>query len=122
MSVVRPRHSDDPIQYDPAAVYAAGTVSPAAVAGLAGRLDAARAESLADLDRWRGGGAKPGFHYGATDPFGYKAVENKVHVNDLHATLLHLLGIDHQQLTYRHNGRNFRLTDVGGQVIHDLIA
>ena len=69
-----------------------------------------------------GGGAKPGFHYGATDPFGYKAVENKVHVNDLHATLLHLLGIDHQQLTYRHNGRNFRLTDVGGQVIHDLIA
>jgi hypothetical protein len=69
-----------------------------------------------------GGGAKPGFHYGATDPFGYKAVENKVHVNDLHATLLHLLGIDHQHLTYRHNGRNFRLTDVGGQVIHDLIA
>ena len=69
-----------------------------------------------------GGGVKPGFHYGATDPFGYKAVENKVHVNDLHATLLHLLGIDHERLTYRHNGRNFRLTDVGGQVIHDLIG
>jgi hypothetical protein len=49
-------------------------------------------------------------------------VENKVHVNDLHATLLHLLGIDHEQLTYRHNGRNFRLTHVGGHVIHDLIA
>jgi glucose-6-phosphate isomerase len=60
MSVVRPKLSDDPIQYDPAAVFAAGTVSPAAVAGLAGRLDAARAESLADLDRWRSGGAKPG--------------------------------------------------------------
>jgi hypothetical protein len=45
-----------------------------------------------------------------------------VHVNDLHATLLHLLGIDHERLTYRHNGRNFRLTDVGGQVIHDLVA
>ncbi len=69
-----------------------------------------------------GGGVKGGFHYGATDPFGYKAVENKVHVNDLHATLLHLLGIDHTRLTYRHNGRNFRLTDVGGQVVHDLIA
>jgi hypothetical protein len=69
-----------------------------------------------------GGGVKPGYHYGSTDPFGYKAVENKVHVNDLHATLLHLLGIDHEQLTYRHNGRNFRLTDVGGHVIHDVIA
>jgi len=69
-----------------------------------------------------GGGVKGGFHYGATDPFGYKAVENRVHVNDLHATLLHLLGIDHERLTYRHNGRNFRLTDVGGQVIRDLMA
>ena len=69
-----------------------------------------------------GGGVKGGFHYGSTDPFGYKAVENKVHVNDLHATLLHLLGIDHEQLTYRHNGRNFRLTDVGGHVIRDVIA
>ena len=49
-------------------------------------------------------------------------MENKVHVNDLHATLLSMLGIDHEQLTYRHNGRNFRLTDVGGHVIHDLIA
>jgi hypothetical protein len=69
-----------------------------------------------------GGGVKGGFHYGATDPFGYKAVENKVHVNDLHATLLHLMGIDHERLTYRHNGRNFRLTDVGGEVIRDVIA
>jgi hypothetical protein len=69
-----------------------------------------------------GGGVKRGHHYGATDPFGYKAVENKVHVNDLHATLLHLLGIDHEKLTYRHNGRNFRLTDVGGTVIRDLLG
>ena len=69
-----------------------------------------------------GGGVKGGFHYGSTDPFGYKAVENKVHVNDLHATLLHLLGINHEQLTYRHNGRNFRLTDVGGSVISDILA
>ena len=69
-----------------------------------------------------GGGVKPGFHYGATDPFGYKAIENKVHVNDLHATMLHLLGIDHERLTYRHNGRAYRLTDVGGRVVHDVIA
>jgi hypothetical protein len=69
-----------------------------------------------------GGGVKGGHHHGATDPFGYKAVEDKVHVNDLHATLLHLLGIDHEKLTYRHNGRDFRLTDVGGQVIRDVIA
>jgi uncharacterized protein (DUF1501 family) len=69
-----------------------------------------------------GGGVKGGFHYGSTDPFGYKAVENKVHVNDLHATLLHLLGINHELLTYRHNGRNFRLTDVGGSVIPDILA
>jgi hypothetical protein len=69
-----------------------------------------------------GGGVKGGFHYGATDPFGYKAVEKKVGVNDLHATILHLLGIDHEKLTYRHNGRDFRLTDVGGTVIRDVIA
>ncbi len=69
-----------------------------------------------------GGGVKGGFHYGATDEFGYKAVEQKVGVNDLHATILHLLGIDHEKLTYRHSGRDFRLTDVGGTVIHDVIA
>jgi len=69
-----------------------------------------------------GGGVKGGFHYGATDPFGYKAVEKKVHVNDLHATLLHLLGIEHEKLTYRSNGRHFRLTDVGGSVVTDIIA
>jgi arylsulfatase A-like enzyme len=69
-----------------------------------------------------GGGVKRGFHYGATDDFGYKAVEKKVGVNDLHATILHILGIDHEKLTYRHNGRDFRLTDVGGTVIRDVLA
>jgi hypothetical protein len=69
-----------------------------------------------------GGGAKGGTVYGATDEFGFKAQENPVHVHDLHATILHLLGFDHTKLTYRHAGRDFRLTDVYGNVIHDLIA
>ncbi len=69
-----------------------------------------------------GGGVKRGLHYGATDPFGYKAVEKKVHVNDLHATLLHLMGLNHEDLTYRFNGRDFRLTDVAGSVINDILA
>ena len=69
-----------------------------------------------------GGGVKPGFVYGATDEFGYKAVENKVHMHDLHATLLHLLGFDHTRLTFRFGGRDMRLTDVHGTVIRDLIA
>ncbi len=70
-----------------------------------------------------GGGTRGGgFHYGATDEFGYKAVEKKVHVNDLHATILHQLGLDHEKLTYRHNGRDFRLTDVGGHVLREILA
>ncbi len=69
-----------------------------------------------------GGGIKGGVHHGATDEFGYKAVEDKVHVNDLHATLLHLLGLDHEKLTYRHNGRDYRLTDLGGRVISEILA
>jgi hypothetical protein len=69
-----------------------------------------------------GGGVKGGQVYGATDEFGFQAVENKVHVHDLHATLLHLLGFDHKQLTYRYAGRDFRLTDVHGQVVKALIA
>ena len=69
-----------------------------------------------------GGGIKGGAHYGASDEFGYKAVENRVHVNDLHATILHLLGIDHERLTYFFNGRNFRLTDVAGKVINEILA
>jgi Protein of unknown function (DUF1501) len=69
-----------------------------------------------------GGGVKGGKAYGATDEFGFQAVENKVHVHDLHATLLHLMGFDHERFTYRYAGRDFRLTDVYGRVIHDLIA
>jgi hypothetical protein len=69
-----------------------------------------------------GGGVKGGTHYGKTDDVGHKAVENKVSLNDLHATVLHLLGIDHEKLTYKFNGRNFRLTDVAGQVVKEVIA
>ena len=69
-----------------------------------------------------GGGVKGGFHYGATDEFGYKAVENKVHVNDLHATLLHLMGLNHEKLTFRNNGRDYRLTDLGGRVLTEILA
>ena len=69
-----------------------------------------------------GGGIKGGQTYGATDDFGFQAVEDKVHVHDLHATILHLLGFDHKRLTYRFAGRDFRLTDVHGRVVEELIA
>ena len=69
-----------------------------------------------------GAGVKGGYHHGATDDFGYKAMIDKVHVNDLHATLLRLLGLDHERLTYRFNGRDFRLTDVGGEVMKDILS
>jgi hypothetical protein len=69
-----------------------------------------------------GGGIKGGMTYGATDEIGYAAVENRMHVHDLHATILHLMGIDHEKLTYRYSGRDFRLTDVHGQVASDILA
>jgi hypothetical protein len=69
-----------------------------------------------------GGGVKGGMTYGATDEFGFQAVEKKVHVHDLHATILHLLGFDHEKLTYRYAGRDFRLTDVHGNVVKEVIA
>ncbi|MEM6778289.1 MAG: DUF1501 domain-containing protein [Planctomycetota bacterium] len=69
-----------------------------------------------------GGGVKGGCSYGSTDEHGYEAVEDKVHIHDWHATVLHLLGLDHERLTYRHAGRDFRLTDVHGNVVHDIIA
>ena len=69
-----------------------------------------------------GGGVRGGYVHGATDEFGFKAVENPVHVHDLHATILQLLGFDHEKLTYRYAGRDFRLTDVHGKVVHELIA
>ncbi|MGY8749647.1 MAG: DUF1501 domain-containing protein [Pirellulales bacterium] len=69
-----------------------------------------------------GGGVKGGISYGATDEFGLTAVEDRVHVHDLHATILHLMGLDHERLTYRYSGRDYRLTDVSGTVISDIIA
>jgi hypothetical protein len=69
-----------------------------------------------------GGGVKGGYVHGATDEFGCHAVEDRVHVHDLHATILHLLGLDHERLTYRYSGRNFRLTDVHGRVVQDIIT
>ncbi|HTU18811.1 MAG TPA: DUF1501 domain-containing protein [Gemmataceae bacterium] len=69
-----------------------------------------------------GGGVRGGMVHGSTDEFGYHAIEGKVHMHDLHATLLYLLGLDHEQLTYRHDGRDFRLTDVHGRVVGDILA
>ena len=69
-----------------------------------------------------GGGVKGGVSYGETDEFGHKAAIDKAHVNDLHATILHLLGMDHEKMTYRYNGRDFRLTDVAGKVIREIVA
>jgi len=69
-----------------------------------------------------GGGVKPGFAFGATDEFGHRAVENRIHMHDLHATILHLLGLDHERLTYTFDGRPFRLTDVSGHIVHDIIT
>ncbi len=69
-----------------------------------------------------GGGVKPGFAHGATDEFGHLAVEGRVHMHDLHATILHLLGLDHERLTYRWAGRDFRLTDVYGHVVDEILA
>ena len=69
-----------------------------------------------------GGGIKGGMIHGATDEFGYNAVESPVSVPDLHATILHQLGLDHERLTYRHTGRDYRLTDVSGEVVKALLA
>jgi len=69
-----------------------------------------------------GGGIQPGVSYGATDEFGYRAVENRTTIHDLHATMLHLLGVDHTRLTYRYSGRDMRLTDVHGEVVRELLA
>ncbi|MGO9600881.1 MAG: DUF1501 domain-containing protein [Isosphaeraceae bacterium] len=69
-----------------------------------------------------GGGVKAGFAHGKTDEFGFQAVEGKVHIHDLHATMLHLLGLDHERLTYRYAGRDFRLTDVRGRVVKEVLA
>jgi arylsulfatase A-like enzyme len=84
---------------------------------------AGRDHHIKGFSMWlAGGGIQGGLTYGNTDELGYASVENVVHVHDLHATMLHLLGIDHERLTYRFQGRNFRLTDVHGHVVHDIIA
>jgi hypothetical protein len=69
-----------------------------------------------------GGGVKGGTVYGATDDFGFKAAVNPMHVHDLHATIMHLLGFDHTKLTFRYAGRDFRLTDVHGKVVKEIVA
>jgi hypothetical protein len=69
-----------------------------------------------------GGGLKRGITYGETDDFGHHAVKDKIHMHDLHATILHLLGLNHEKLTYRYAGRDFRLTDVSGTVVKEIIA
>jgi hypothetical protein len=69
-----------------------------------------------------GAGVKPGFTYGATDEYGIRAEEGRMHMNDLHATLLALMGLDHRQLTYPYAGRDFRLTDVAGHVVKEIMS
>jgi uncharacterized protein (DUF1501 family) len=69
-----------------------------------------------------GAGVKPGFAFGSTDELGHRAEQDKVHMHDLHATILHLLGLDHEKLTYRYSGRDFRLTDVSGRVVGEILA
>ena len=69
-----------------------------------------------------GGGVQPGIRYGATDEYGYMASENKVHMHDLHATILHLMGLNHERLTFCHAGRDYRLTDVYGEVVKGILA
>lgn len=93
------------------------------VGGGGGNLKKGRDHNPFAFTMWLAGGAvKGGTIYGATDDFGFKAIEKPVHVHDIHATILHLMGIDHTKLTYRYSGRDFRLTDVHGNVLHDIIA
>jgi hypothetical protein len=93
------------------------------VGGGAGTVQSGRDHNPFGFSMWlAGGGVKGGITYGATDDFGFKVVDKPVHVHDLHATILHLMGIDHTKLTYRYSGRDFRLTDVAGTVLHDIIG
>jgi hypothetical protein len=93
------------------------------VGGMANQAKRGRDHNPFGFTMWLAGGAvKGGTIYGATDDFGFKAIERPVHVHDIHATILYLLGIDHTKLTYRYSGRDFRLTDVTGNVIHDVIV
>lgn len=93
-----------------------------------GRTSTSESNDGRDHNHWgftgwlAGGGVRGGMAYGATDEFGFRAVQDKVHVHDLHATVLHLLGLDHERLTYRHAGRDYRLTDVSGRVVREILA
>jgi hypothetical protein len=69
-----------------------------------------------------GGGVKPGMTHGETDDYGYNITRDPVHIHDLHATIMHLFGIDHERLTYKHQGRHYRLTDVHGHVVKPILA
>ena len=87
------------------------------------QIDDGRDHNHTGFTTWMaGGGVKGGLRYGATDEFGYEAVDNKMHIHDWHATILHLLGLDHEQLTFPYAGRDMRLTDVKGNVHLDIIA
>lgn len=91
--------------------------------GQMGRSDDGRDHNPHGFTMWMcGGGTKPGYHHGATDDYGYYAVKDKISIHDLHATILHLMGIDHERLTYHHSGRDFRLTDVHGKLIENILA
>jgi hypothetical protein len=85
--------------------------------------EAGRDHHIRGFSLWlAGGGVRGGLTYGTTDELGYYAAENPVHMHDLHATMLHLLGVDHERLTYRYQGRDFRLTDVAGHVVKDILV
>jgi len=93
-----------------------------------GRTPASQGSNGRDHNHWgfsvwlAGGGIKGGTTYGATDEFGFRAVEDRTHPHDLHATMLHLMGLDHEKLTYHYGGRDFRLTDVSGRVVQEILA
>jgi uncharacterized protein (DUF1501 family) len=93
-----------------------------------GRTSTSESNDGRDHNHWgftawlAGGGVRGGTAYGATDEFGFRAIQDKVHVHDLHATILHLMGLDHERLTYRHAGRDYRLTDVSGRVVHEIVG
>ena len=91
--------------------------------GQMGRSDDGRDHNPHGFTMWMcGGGTKQGYHHGATDDYGYYAVRDRVSIHDLHATVLHLLGIDHKRLTFHHSGRDYRLTDVFGKVVNEIIS
>jgi len=91
--------------------------------GQMGRSDNGRDHNPHGFTMWMAGaGTKSGYHHGATDDYGFYATKDKVSIHDLHATILHLMGIDHERLTYHHSGRDYRLTDVFGDVVHDLFV